>query len=173
MKLEVGKFYKNGRGDVREIIADAGEFYWNPFVDQTGCRYKEDGSALYSPSDFNLIEEVKAEELPLKLEVGKFYINYKGEVRKIVRCSERKFKFQFYDEEGFYYNEHGGYGGYGGISPTLNDLIKEVKEPIAETLLVPKGRVLQYRRSKDSDWEDIHTCSGDFEYRVKPIGGSK
>jgi len=101
MKLEVGKSYKNGNGDVRKIIGYLVEgFSSAPLIDENGLRYKEDGTSWY-------------------------------------------------------------------IDPSLN-LVEEVKEPHSETLLVPKGRVLQYRTAKDGEWEDIHTCSGDFEYRLKP-----
>ncbi len=240
MKLEVGKSYKNVKGDVIKIINRLRGPASFPYYDEEGVSYKEDGSAVYRPSDFNLIEEVEAEEPSLKLEVGKSYKNRYGDVRKIIKCKGRHFKLPFIDVEGFSYDEHGGYGGYGVCgSSTMHDLIEEVddqepplklevgkyykngrggvrkiigyvvgegfslppfidenglrykedgsslylwssldlveevkaeevKEPDSEMLLVPKGRVLQYRTSKDSEWEDIHTCSGDFEYRVKP-----
>jgi hypothetical protein len=127
LKLEVGKSYRNIKGEVREIINFLRDTVSFPYYDEEGVSYKEDGSAVYRPSYFNLIEEVKAEE-PTPEEV-----KAKEPPPKEVKAEK----------------------------PTP----EEVKEP---TLLVPKGRVLQCRRTKDGEWEDIHTCAGDFEYRVKP-----
>jgi hypothetical protein len=136
LKLEVGKTYRNRRGEEVTIVwkGDNGEF---SYLGDDKYYYSENGNFLPNSKEHSndLIGEVTVPDANkkrngigmLKLEVGKTYRNRKGREITIVKYSnDREYAFRYTGSDGKWYAEDGRFDKF--YNEPLYDLIEEVED---------------------------------------------
>lgn len=134
IKLEIGKTYRNRKGELVGIVGknSAGR---PPYKGSDGEWYAEDGKWQYFGAEFpeDLVEEVTTSDASQKhnemevlvLQVGKAYVNRKGEEVKIVGKNDKD-RHPYQGSNGKMYAENGKWGFLSDKHP--EDIIKEVEE---------------------------------------------
>lgn len=132
IKLEVGKTYRNRKGEEVRITGFA-EGIQYPYRGNKGIWYKASGQWANAESPQDLIEEVTTSDASQKhnamevliLQVGKTYISRKGEEVKIIKKASWG-PGQFKGSDGRWYRENGKRGYLS--NEDSEDLIEEVEE---------------------------------------------
>jgi len=144
LKLEVGKTYRSREGkEVKITSCDGG--YSHPYRGSDGDWYAESGkwSSYGKEHPHDLIEEVTVSDANQKhnemevliLQVGKTYVNRRGEEVRIVE-NDGGFGYSYRGNNGELYTESGKW--WSKESP--NDLIEEVpSESTRHTFTIPEG----------------------------------
>lgn len=162
LQLEVGKTYLDRKGRKVKILRQSNESSEYPFVGDDNEDYSANGNWYIFPHPRDLVEEATQE---LQLEVGKTYLNGKGEKVRIAKCGDFGI-FRYEDDHGARFDIQ---GKWSSVSSAF-DLVSEVPEEkvLSWPRLELSPAYLDYLRSNGNPKDAI----GEKKPRISDIPSS-
>lgn len=159
--MREGAYYKTRAGRITDKGLEKRESTYYPWLAQVnGIFYKYDKNGHHitghNGTYLDLVEEVPA---PVKLEVGKTYVDGQGKKREITETIIFPNETYYSDKNGNCYLQNGKWFQFGGISNDNFNLVAECKEPTAEA---PKP-VLEEGKKQNFLGKETFGCDNGYQ----------